>query len=111
MARVDTISARGEASLSEKKKSKADLRITRSEQSEGLKKKEAELGRLAAQQNKEEFFNQITPLLQPLRSYIKRRLRVAYLTLQIRTPVLPVVIFSIESFFAPMRPMGTNPPT
>jgi DNA-directed RNA polymerase specialized sigma24 family protein len=73
--------------LSEKEKSKADLRITKSEQSGGLEKKEAELGRLAAQQNKGEFFNQITPLLQPLRSYIKRRLRVAYLTLQIRTPV------------------------
>ena len=73
--------------MSEKEKSKADLRITRSEQSERLEKKEAELGRLAAQQNKGEFFNQITPLLQPLRSYIKRRLRVAYLTLQIHTPV------------------------
>ena len=42
---------------------------------------------MAAEQNKGEFVNQITPLLQPLRSYIKRRLRVAYLTLQIRTPV------------------------
>jgi len=73
--------------LSDKKKSNAEPRITRREQSEGLGKKEAELGRLASQENKEEFFNQITPLLKPLRSYIKRRLRLAYLTLQIRTPV------------------------
>lgn len=73
--------------MSEKEKSKADLRITRRERREGLGKKEAELGRLAAQQDKEEFLNQITPLLQPLRSYIKCRLRIAYLTLQIRTPV------------------------
>ena len=73
--------------MSEKEKSKADLRITRRERREGLEKNEAELGRLAAQQDKEEFLNQITPHLKPLRSYIKRRLRIAYLTLQIRTPV------------------------
>ena len=73
--------------MSEKEKSKADLRITRRERTEGLGKEEAELGRLATRQNKQEFFNQITPHLKPLRSYIKRRLRVAYLTLQTRTPV------------------------
>lgn len=42
---------------------------------------------MVAQQNKEEFFQQITPFLLPLKSYIKRRLRIAYLSLQIRTPV------------------------
>jgi hypothetical protein len=52
-----------------------------------LREREGRLGKLAAQQKKEEFFNQITPLLQPLKAYIKRRLRVAYLTLQIRKPV------------------------
>jgi len=56
-------------------------------QGKELRDREIGLGRLAAQQNKEEFFQQITPFLQPLRSYIKRRLRIAYLTLQIHTPV------------------------
>jgi len=57
---------------------------TREQQSELLRQKEAEPGRLAAEQKKEEFFRQIAPLLGPLRSYIKRRLRVAYLDLDIR---------------------------
>lgn len=60
---------------------------TREQQGELLRQKEAELFRLAAEQKKEEFFRQITPLLGPLRSYIKRRLRIAYLDLDIRVSV------------------------
>jgi RNA polymerase sigma factor (sigma-70 family) len=60
---------------------------TRKEQEELLRQKEAELKGLASEGKKEEFFNQITPLLGPLKSYIKRRLRIAYLDLEIRTPV------------------------
>jgi RNA polymerase sigma factor (sigma-70 family) len=71
--------------LSQQEKSRQSM--TRAEQGEGLGKKEAALGKLVAQQNREEFFHQITPLLQPLKSYIKRRLRVAYLEQEIRTPV------------------------
>ena len=52
-----------------------------------MRDREVALGKLSAQQHKDEFFQQITPLLQPLQSYIKRRLRIAYLTLQVRTPV------------------------
>src|SRR5437868_8441371 len=57
------------------------------QQPQALREKEADLRKLASEGNKEEFFNQVTPLLGPLKSYIKRRLRVAYLTLDIRTPV------------------------
>ena len=59
----------------------------RERQGKELREREGGLGRLVAQQNKEEFFQQITPFLRPLKSYIKRRLRIAYLTLQVRTPV------------------------
>jgi RNA polymerase sigma factor (sigma-70 family) len=72
----------------------------RSQQAESLRKKEEELARLAANrdaqsdrpesnksQDREKFFEQVIPLLNPLKSYIKRRLRIAYLDLQIRTPV------------------------
>ena len=59
----------------------------RARQGKELREREGGLGRLVAQQNKEEFFQQITPFLGPLKSYIQRRLRIAYLTLQVRTPV------------------------
>jgi RNA polymerase sigma factor (sigma-70 family) len=59
----------------------------REQQGNALQQQEATLGRLAAEHSKDEFFRQITPLLKPLAEYIKRRLRVAYLTLQVRTPV------------------------
>jgi hypothetical protein len=49
--------------------------------------KEPELERLAGKRKKREFFHQIIPLLRSLKSYIKRHLRVAYLTLHIRTQV------------------------
>jgi RNA polymerase sigma factor (sigma-70 family) len=64
------------------------LATTRRTQGDLLNQKEAELGKLASQEEKDEFFQQIIPLLQPLRSYIKRRLRVAYLSQQIRTPAV-----------------------
>src|ERR1700704_4086463 len=59
----------------------------RKQQGEALQQREAKLRRLADQRNKQEFFPQIVPLLQPLKDYIKRRLRIAYLELQIRVPV------------------------
>lgn len=59
----------------------------RRRQGESLRQKEPELQRLAAEKNREEFFRQILPLLRPLQSYIKRRLRIAYDELEIRTPV------------------------
>jgi RNA polymerase sigma factor (sigma-70 family) len=52
-----------------------------------LDQRQAELEGLVKGRNRKEFFQQIIPLLRPLKSYIKRRLRIAYLTLQIRTPV------------------------
>lgn len=65
-----------------------ELRLAeRKNQEEALRNKEAEIGALAAEGRKEEFFGQITPLLRPLKDYIKRRLRIAYLNLQIRAPV------------------------
>ena len=59
----------------------------RQQQGDALQQQEATLSQLAAQRNRDEFFRQIIPLLKPLAAYIKRRLRVAYLTLQIQTPV------------------------
>lgn len=59
----------------------------REEQSAVLRNKEEELGRLADLQKREEFFQQILPLLEPLKDYVKRRLRIAYLDMALRTPV------------------------
>jgi hypothetical protein len=50
-----------------------------------LRQKEPELQRLAAEKNKQEFFNELLPLLGSLKSYIKRRLRIAHLNSEIRT--------------------------
>jgi RNA polymerase sigma factor (sigma-70 family) len=55
---------------------------------EMLKEREAELRELASQGKQDEFFREIIPLLKPLRSYIKRRLRITYLTQQMRTSVI-----------------------
>jgi RNA polymerase sigma factor (sigma-70 family) len=52
-----------------------------------LHDKQAQLEQLLDAQDKKEFFKQIIPLLRPLKSYVKRRLRIAYLTSQIRTPL------------------------
>ena len=56
-------------------------------QEQALRQKEPELERLAGEKKEREFFDEIIPLLRSLKSYIKRRLRIAYLTLQIRTQV------------------------
>src|SRR5581483_3194244 len=74
--------------MTSKQTSMPQARIAaRRQQQEALRAKETQLQTLASQHNKEEFFRQITPFLRPLKSYIKRRLRVAYLTLDVRTPV------------------------
>ncbi len=59
----------------------------RAVQEQALRETEPELQRLASEGQKDQFFRQIVPLLQPLKSYIKRRLRIAYLSEEIRTPV------------------------
>jgi RNA polymerase sigma factor (sigma-70 family) len=59
----------------------------REQQTERLQQQEKRLGTLADAKNKKEFFKQILPLLKPLKSYIKRRLRLAYLSFDIRTPL------------------------
>jgi RNA polymerase sigma factor (sigma-70 family) len=59
----------------------------RQQQANALQEKQATLGRLAAEHNKEEFFRQIIPFLRPIQDYLKRRLRIAYQDLQIRTPL------------------------
>lgn len=60
---------------------------TRKRQEAGLQVSEAALKKLASEGRKTEFFAQILPLLDPLKSYIRRRLRVAYLSMQIRSPL------------------------
>jgi RNA polymerase sigma factor (sigma-70 family) len=67
--------------------SRTNSRARRREQGGSLQKQEAKLRQLAADENKDEFFKQITSLLQPLKSYVKRRLRIAYLEQEILTPV------------------------
>lgn len=59
----------------------------RAVQEEALRQKEPELQRLASEGKKDEFFRQVVPLLQSLKSYIKRRLRIADLSEDIRTGV------------------------
>ena len=66
---------------------RTQIRNERNRQRELLRERETELNGLAASRHKEEFFRRITPLLGPLRSYIKRRLRVAYAEGEIRTEV------------------------
>jgi RNA polymerase sigma factor (sigma-70 family) len=61
-----------------------DRKDRRRRQEEQLRASEAELRGLASEGNKEEFFKQITQLLGPLKDYIKRQLRIAYLNLQLR---------------------------
>jgi len=56
-------------------------------QGEALQQREQELGRFASNKNKEEFFREVVPLIAPLKTYIKRQLRFAYGTQEIRTPV------------------------
>jgi RNA polymerase sigma factor (sigma-70 family) len=56
-------------------------------QEEELRRQEDELGALARDGKRDEFFAKIIPLLKPLKDYIKRRLRIAYLDMRVRTPV------------------------
>jgi RNA polymerase sigma factor (sigma-70 family) len=68
---------------------KADSEPTsgrRQRQSEALSQRADELARLAQEGDKQKFFEQIIQLLGPLKQYIKRRLRIAYLE-QVQTPV------------------------
>ncbi len=65
----------------------AHSRIQRSKQGERLRQQQASLASLVDANNKKEFFSQILPLLRPLKSYITRRLRVAYITSRLRTPL------------------------
>ena len=58
---------------------------------EVLGHKEEELRKLASEGNRDESFREIIPLLKPLRSYIKRRLRGAGLTRRANIPVLSSV--------------------
>lgn len=61
--------------------------VGRRQQERSLRLKEAKLQQLAQEKKKQEFFNEIVPLLKPLQFYIRRRLRIAYLTQQITRPV------------------------
>lgn len=61
--------------------------VRRARQTSALREKEAALQEVASAGRKEEFFVQILPLLDFLKSYINRRLKVAYLSLDITTPV------------------------
>jgi len=72
--------------VSGKKNPASGFRNAESEQPEQARP-QSDLQRLAAEQNKPEFFNRVIPLMNRLRSYIKRHLRVAYLTSHIRAPV------------------------
>jgi RNA polymerase sigma factor (sigma-70 family) len=64
---------------------------TRHQHGEVLNQREAELSNLASQGKRDEFFREIIPLLKPLRSYIKRRLRGARLTQRADIAVLSSV--------------------
>ena len=64
---------------------------TRRAWEEVLGPKEEELRKLASEGKRDEFFREIIPLLKPLRSYIKRRLRAARLTQRANVPVLSSV--------------------
>jgi RNA polymerase sigma factor (sigma-70 family) len=74
--------------MGDEPQSSAQRRATRSrQQSERLQQEQTKLAKLVDAKNKKEFFKQLLSLLKPLRSYIKRRLRLAYLNGQIRTPI------------------------
>jgi RNA polymerase sigma factor (sigma-70 family) len=58
----------------------------REQQGAALRSKEEDLRRLADRHERHEFFQQILPLLDPLKDYVRRRLRIADLELTVRTP-------------------------
>ena len=72
---------------SESAAAKKYQRVPRKRQELALRAAEPELKKLAVEGRRNEFFGQMMPLLGPLKFYIKRQLRVAYLDEQIRTPV------------------------
>jgi RNA polymerase sigma factor (sigma-70 family) len=57
----------------------------RQAQDQALREAESELRALASEGKKEEFLERLAPLLQPVKSYIKRRLRLAYANSEIRS--------------------------
>jgi hypothetical protein len=74
--------------MGEESQSSAQRRATRSrKQSERLQQEQTKVAKLVDAKNKKDFFKQLLPLWKPLRSYIERRLRLAYLSAQIRTPI------------------------
>jgi RNA polymerase sigma factor (sigma-70 family) len=74
--------------MGEESQSSAQRRATRSRQQiERLQQEQTKVAKLVDAKNKKEFFKQLLPLLKSLRSYNERRLRLAYLSAQIRTPV------------------------
>jgi RNA polymerase sigma factor (sigma-70 family) len=74
--------------MSAQETTSSDSRIAkRKQQGKALQQKESALRKLVDQQDQKEFFQQIIPLLQPLKDYIRRRLRIACLELEIRVPL------------------------
>jgi RNA polymerase sigma factor (sigma-70 family) len=72
--------------MSDKNNSTSQNRIAeRKDHGKQLRSQEAALHKSAADQNRQQFFEQITPLLGSLKHYIARRLRIAYLNLDLRT--------------------------
>ena len=82
----------------------------REQQGAALRSKEEELGRLANRQERQEFFQQILPLLDPLKDYVRRRLRIAYLELAVRTPVETTGDILGRVIFKAYRDFGRKPP-
>ena len=63
------------------------LWVKRTRQTAALRTNEAAFQMLSSVGRQHEFFKQIIPLLNSLRSYIARRLRVAFLSMKVRTPL------------------------
>lgn len=72
--------------MSEQKSVNTERFASRRAQSKELSKIEPNLLRNSADRNREDFFQQIVPHIQPLKNYIRRRLKIAYLLAQIQTP-------------------------
>lgn len=79
-------------------------------QEQSLEQAEADLRRLALEQKKDEFFARIMPLLHPIRSYIARRLRVAYADQELRTPLYTSNDILNEVILRAYQPYPPKPP-
>jgi RNA polymerase sigma factor (sigma-70 family) len=77
---------------------------------DALRTTETELKTAGTDKNDKRFFEQITPLLKPLKDYIKRQLRIAYATLQIRTPVLTSGDILDRAVFRALQNYDKKPP-